>query len=193
MYSIYVHTFPDGKKYVGMTSQDVENRWQLGWGYKDQKNVFNAINSVGWNNIQHDVIETVEDKKTALKREEYYTLLFRSNEPEFGYNILAGNTGAKRLGFHHSEESKKKMSEKIKEFYKNKVFSEEEIKQRIERAKKPIRLRNIKTKKILKFDSRESCAEFFGTTVHSLNNFVKGKVKSSIALKDYKVLKTVKK
>lgn len=79
MYSIYVHTFPDGKKYVGMTSQDVENRWQLGWGYKDQKNVFNAINSVGWNNIQHQVIETVEDKETALKIEEYYTLLWRTN------------------------------------------------------------------------------------------------------------------
>ena len=192
MYSIYVHTFPDGKKYVGMTSQDVENRWQLGWGYKDQKNVFKAINSVGWNNIQHEVIETVEDKKTALKREEYYTLLWHSNEPEFGYNILAGNTGARRLGYHDSEETKRRKSEKMKEFYKNKVFSEDERKKMSECKKKPIRLRNIKTKKILKFDSRESCAEFFGINIYSLRRFIKGEVKSSRALKDYKVLKTVK-
>ena len=192
MYSIYVHTFPDGKKYVGMTSQDVENRWQLGWGYKDQKIVFNAINSVGWNNIQHQVIETVEDKETALKREEYYTLLWRSNEPEFGYNILAGNTGARRLGFHHTEETKKIISEKVKEALNNREISEEERIKMRECKKKPIRLRNIKTKKILKFDSRESCAEFFGTTVQTLRRFINGEGQSK-TLKDYKVLKTIKK
>ncbi|MDY5853388.1 MAG: hypothetical protein SPK28_04090, partial [Bacilli bacterium] len=67
-------------------------------------------------------------------------------------------------------------------------FSEDERKQRSESAKKPIRLRNIKTKKILKFDSRESCAEFFGTTVLSLRRFINGEVKSK-TFKDYKVLK----
>ena len=84
------------------------------------------------------------------------------------------------------------MSEKIKEFYKNKVFSEDERKKMSECKKKPIRLRNIKTKKILKFDSRESCAEFFGITVYSLRKFINGDVNSR-AFKDYKVLKTVKK
>lgn len=192
MYSIYVHILPDGKKYVGITSQDVEYRWQLGWGYITNKPFFNAIKSIGWINIQHKVLETVEDKETALKREEYYTLLWRSNEPEFGYNILAGRKYTKPLGFHQSEETKKKKSEKMKEFYKNKVFSEEERKQRSETAKKPIRLRNIKTKKILKFDSRESCAEFFRISVLTLRRFINGEVQIK-ALKDYKVLKTVKK
>ena len=192
MYSIYVHILPDGKKYVGITSQDVEYRWQLGWGYVTNKPFFNAIKSFGWINIQHKVLETVEDKETALKREEYYTLLWRSNEPEFGYNILAGRKGSIRLGFHQSEETKKKKSEKMKEFYKNKVFSEEEIKKMSELHKKPIRLRNIHTKKILKFDSRESCAEFFGINVYTLRRFINGEGQSK-SLKDYKVLKTVKK
>ena len=53
--------------------------------------------------------------------------------------------------------------------------------------KKTIRLRNIHTKKILKFDSRESCAEFFGTTVQSLNRFINGKVQSKI-FSDYKYI-----
>ena len=57
-----------------------------------------------------------------------------------------------------------------------------------EAKKKPIRLRNIHTKKILKFDSRESCAEFFGTTVLSLRKFINGDVNSR-AFKDYKYLK----
>ena len=53
--------------------------------------------------------------------------------------------------------------------------------------KKTIRLRNIHTKKILKFDSRESCADFFGTTVQSLNRFINGKVQSKI-FSDYKYI-----
>lgn len=53
--------------------------------------------------------------------------------------------------------------------------------------KKTIRLRNIHTKKILKFDSRESCAEFFGTTVQSLNRFINGQVQSKI-FSDYKYI-----
>lgn len=60
--------------------------------------------------------------------------------------------------------------------------------EKISNAKqKPIKLKNIKTKKILKFDSRESCAEFFGTTVQSLNRFINGKVQSKI-FSDYKYI-----
>ena len=187
MYSIYVHTFPDGKKYVGMTSQNVENRWQLGWGYKDQKNVFNAINSVGWNNIQHDVIETVEDKKTALKREEYYTLLFRSNEPEFGYNILAGRKGVGHIawnrGIPRSQETKQKISEKNK----GRKPTEEEIKNLMESKKKPFRIKNKKTGSIYKFDYQKDCADFFGVCPASVCYFLNGTRKSRV-FKDYKVL-----
>lgn len=56
-----------------------------------------------------------------------------------------------------------------------------------EAKKKPIRLKNIHTKKILKFDSRESCAEFFVTTVQSLNRFINGQVQSKI-FSDYKYI-----
>ena len=55
-------------------------------------------------------------------------------------------------------------------------------------AQKSIRLKNIKTKKILKFDSRESCAQFFNTSVRSLNRFISGDVNSR-AFKDYKYIK----
>ena len=54
--------------------------------------------------------------------------------------------------------------------------------------KKPIRLRNIHTKEILKFDSRESCAEFFGVSVLSLRKFINGDV-TSRTFSDYKYLK----
>ena len=57
-----------------------------------------------------------------------------------------------------------------------------------EAKKKPIRLRNIHTKKILKFDSRESCAEFFGVSGFSLRKFINGDEKIR-AFKEYKYLK----
>ena len=61
--------------------------------------------------------------------------------------------------------------------------------EKISNAKqKPIKLKNIKTKKILKFDSRESCAEFFGVSVRSLNNFINGDVKSKI-FAEYRYIK----
>ena len=215
MYIIYVHTTPDGRKYVGSTSLEPNKRFNGGKNYKCCTRFNDAINLFGWDNIHHQILETVEDKETALKREEYYTLLWRTNEPEFGYNIYVGSIpnqeskkkrSEKMKGIKQSEESNKKRSEKMKgrkqseyikniiseklnEFYKNKVFSEDERKQRSETAKKPILLMNIKTKEILKFESRRSCAEFFCVTTHALWNFITGKRPKSITFKDYKVLK----
>ena len=106
MYSIYVHTTPDGKKYVGSTSQEnPKERWRRGSHYKNNDRFREAIKFFGWDNIQHHVIETVEDKETALKLEEYYTLFWRTNEPEFGYNICYGNKGRR-----HTEETRRRMS-----------------------------------------------------------------------------------
>ena len=112
MYSIYVHTLPNGKKYVGCTGREpIERFGSNGGGYRGNKNFYNDILLFGWNNINHQVLETVKDKKIAIEREKYYTILFRSNEPDFGYNIYIGN---KIFGRKHSEETKKKISEKRK-------------------------------------------------------------------------------
>ena len=159
MYSIYVHTTPDGKKYVGSTSQEPNKRFLGGCNYKCSTRFYDAIKFFGWDNIQHQVLETVEDKETALKREEYYTLLLRSNEPEFGYNIYVGNI--------KNEESIKKISEK---------------------NKKPIKLKNKNTGDIFMFDSQQNCAEFFGVNNVYICRFIKG-TRQCKALKDYKVLK----
>lgn len=41
-YTVYMHVFPNGKKYVGITSQDVSRRWRDGKGYEGQV-VYGAI------------------------------------------------------------------------------------------------------------------------------------------------------
>lgn len=167
MYSIYVHTTPDGKKYVGSTSLEPNRRFQGGNHYKHNIHFYDAINFFGWDNIKHEILEIVEDKETALKREEYYTLLWRTNEPDFGYNIYVCQN--------KSEETKNRISEKMRVI-----------------KKKPVRLKNINTGEIFMFDSQQSCAEFFMTNNASVCRFINFKVQSR-TFKDYEVLKTVKK
>lgn len=87
MYKIYKHTMPDGKCYIGQTNLDpIYKRWNYGHGYRLNKPFYNDIIQVGWNNIQHEILEEVATKAEAADRERYYILLYRSNEPEFGYN-----------------------------------------------------------------------------------------------------------
>lgn len=47
--------------YIGLTTQDIENRWLDGWGYLNgQKTVFGeAIVKYGWDNFQHEIIVEV--------------------------------------------------------------------------------------------------------------------------------------
>lgn len=55
-YKVYVLTFPDGKKYVGQTELDVTKRWRGGLGYKDNREMFDAIVWYGWRNIKKEVV-----------------------------------------------------------------------------------------------------------------------------------------
>ena len=87
MYSIYKLTLPDGRAYIGMTSQTkLYKRWQYGSGYSAQPLFYNMIHQVGWNNIQKEVLEQVPSKELALLREKYYIGLYKTYLPEFGFN-----------------------------------------------------------------------------------------------------------
>lgn len=130
MYSVYMHTCPNGKRYIGMTScKDMNDRWRYGHGYKHDTDFHNAIMEYGWRNIQHEVVASnlLKEEAEALEREliaEYST-----TNPEFGYNSHSGglkgakandNTrkrmsaaqsgeGNSRYGVHLSAETKKKI------------------------------------------------------------------------------------
>lgn len=56
VHKVYVLTFPDGKKYVGQTELDVTKRWRGGLGYKDNREMFDAIVWYGWKNIEKEVV-----------------------------------------------------------------------------------------------------------------------------------------
>ena len=46
-YKLYVHVFPNGKRYVGITGQKVNRRWRDGRGYAQNIRMTNAINKYG--------------------------------------------------------------------------------------------------------------------------------------------------
>lgn len=124
---IYKHTSPIGKVYIGQTSQSNPiRRWRNGgkgyfsidkFGNYHQKLIVEAINKYPWKDWKHEIIDTCNTLEEANKLETYYIKLYKSNNPEFGYNMTSGGQG--HLGHPMSQETKNKLSEIIKDKYKN--------------------------------------------------------------------------
>ena len=84
-YSVYELTFPDGKKYYGM-SINPEARWNGGDGYKTQE-VGKAIREFGWANVEKRIIAQNLPKENAKLIERTLIKATGSDMPGFGYNI----------------------------------------------------------------------------------------------------------
>jgi hypothetical protein len=85
-YTVYLHKFPDGKIYVGMTSQSLSQRWRRGAGYANSP-VGAAINKFGWDNVKHYILFSGLDRESAKYIESYYIKTRHAYLPEYGYNI----------------------------------------------------------------------------------------------------------
>lgn len=141
-YSVYKHTTPNNKVYIGMTCQKPEKRWNYGKSYKENKYFNNAINKYGWKNIKHEILATNLTKEEAEEFEIYFiNKKYKSNNIKYGYNIEYG-------GCHNgktSEITRKRISEANKgkhnspktEFKKGHItIITEEIKQKISEKNK---------------------------------------------------------
>lgn len=108
IYTVYKHTAPNGKVYIGITSQtDLNRRWQNGYGYKSQVLFYRAIKKYGWENITHEVLRSGLTKDDAEREEIKQIAAYNSTNENHGYNCENGGncTGT------HSEETKRKISE----------------------------------------------------------------------------------
>jgi group I intron endonuclease len=112
-YSVYKHTTPDGKVYIGATC-DIKRRWRdAGVGYRKQK-FGAAIQEFGWDNIEHEVLHKGLTKAEAEKFEEEEILNYKSHDPQFGYNMTFGGKYNKK-----TEETKQKISRIVQEQFDN--------------------------------------------------------------------------
>lgn len=112
MYTVYMHEHRvNGKKYIGITSQDVYKRWSNGKNYKHTSYFRNAIEKDGWDMFRHEVLYTDLTYEEACKIEAELIEKYKTNNRLYGYNNSnGGEKGA--LGSHHklSDETKMKMS-----------------------------------------------------------------------------------
>lgn len=81
---IYVHICPDGKSYVGKTTNIKTRFGKNGCGYRKCSKFYDAILKFGWDNIEHIVLHETEDDCMArkLEKEEIY----KRNSIIDGYN-----------------------------------------------------------------------------------------------------------
>lgn len=132
-YTVYKHTSPCNKVYIGITSTSVERRWQNGNNYRNSPHFKRAIAKYGWDNIRHDILFTGLTKEEAEKKEIELIAEYNSTNPLHGYNTESGGNSIGKLsdaqkahisqalrGKHyekrrcHTEEEKRKISEKLK-------------------------------------------------------------------------------
>lgn len=90
MYTVYMHTDPDGKRYVGATRQTANDRWKNGYGYSDNQCFMDAIAKHGWENIKHEIIATCSTPSEAGEIERRYIALYKTDNGEYGYNHTRG-------------------------------------------------------------------------------------------------------
>ena len=103
MWSIYKHTFPNGKCYIGLTKQTPENRFKNGYGYESCPLMWNAIQKYGWNNIETSWLYTdISDIHKAAILEQEAIQQYKSNEREYGYNIANGGQGGATNKYDHA-------------------------------------------------------------------------------------------
>lgn len=99
-FCVYVHIFPNNKKYFGITSKKPKARWEGGTGYDKecQPIMYNAIQKYGWDNVEHQILYEGLTFKEACAKEKELIATFKTNcrryGSKFGYNMTDGGEGA---------------------------------------------------------------------------------------------------
>ena len=106
IYSVYVHkNLKNDKYYVGMTSKEPKERWDSGWGYHKNSQMWSDIRNSDWNkDWLHGILGKFTDKNKALKYEAF--LIAMLNSAKEGYNISTFSSNP-------SEDTKRKISESM--------------------------------------------------------------------------------
>lgn len=104
-FTVYKHTSPSGKVYVGITSLTPQKRWAA--GYKHSPHFRAAIQKYGWDNIQHEILAEGLTKEEAEQMEVDLIAKYQATDRRYGYNADCGGTSPGRA----SEETRRKISE----------------------------------------------------------------------------------
>lgn len=108
----------NGKLYIGK-AENVTERWQKHVSHARTMRGFilhNAIRKYGEKNFEVSIMEECKTDEEASEREIFWVAVYKTNiyrhGSEFGYNMTDGGEGM--TGHHHSDDTKRKMSEASK-------------------------------------------------------------------------------
>jgi len=95
LWSLYIHTNKiNNKKYIGITSKKCKRRWGTGGNkYKTSTYFYNSIQKYGWDNIEHEIIQTDLTEIEAKGLEIEFIKKYKTNNKKFGYNLTIGGDG----------------------------------------------------------------------------------------------------
>lgn len=201
-YTVYKHTGPTGKVYIGITRQRLAKRFDGGNGYKHCPHFSAAITKYGWSSFETTVLLEGLTKADAEAAEIRLIAEHKSADRKYGYNTDLGGfapgrasaeTRAKMAehmrgdnnptrkyghpmqGKHHTAESKRRMSEAAKARTGRVVTADTRAKLRASQKKIPVR--NLDTGKI--YASIHAAAEDTGTQPTKVCAVCQGKRKST--------------
>lgn len=190
LYTIYRHTSPSGKVYIGQTCQKVWVRWlHNGNGYQDSPILWNAIQKYGWENFTHEVLLEGLSKSEADYAEKYLIKWYKLHN--ISYNIANGgggntgfipwNKGIKtnivpwNKGVPMSDETKERVS-KAKKGYKYGPQSASHNLHKAEAHKIPIIMMDIYNPNIwIPFKSAKDAQDRYGYNRKNINFCLKNK------------------
>ena len=116
-----MYVSPSGKLYIGQTINEKSRKSKHKSATAKSKTYFGqAIRKYGFENLEYKILIkfkptfNIEKLKRVLdKLEQRYIKLYKSDEPEFGYNLNKGGKG--NIGYKHTDEELKLMSQVGKE------------------------------------------------------------------------------
>lgn len=143
MYSVYKHTTPSNKVYIGITKMKPVKRWRAGMGYSKQPRFFNAILKYGWDNIEHEVLFQGLTREEAEAKEVELIAFYKSDQRKYGYNIdhggrsnrMSAETREKlrnaNLGKHHAPETCEKFKKIQSDRWKDEAYRRNMVEKRL--------------------------------------------------------------
>lgn len=154
---VYCHKLNDGRRYIGITCQNVNRRWRNGDAYYSNSYFYRAIKKYGWDAFTHEILFRGLTEEEAKAKEIELIEKYNTQDRRYGFNLTGGGEGnynppeetRRKIGEHsrrvntgrkHTEEYKRMMSEMMKENNPNaggKLLTEERIAKFAEYARKP--------------------------------------------------------
>ena len=159
-YYVYIHEFPNGKRYVGQTTLSLNDRFGTNGG-KYSGIMKEAIEEFGWENIKHYYWE-VPKEEMLDPLEKFFIGYYDTTNTQKGYNVLSGGKSGWK--------TPKVVRDKMSESHKGIIFTDSHREnlskscsgERNHEYGKPSKRRRRVIVKGVEYDSIKSAAEALG-------------------------------